>query len=64
MSKYIEVPDISKKHLTVSSLFLYAVDLAQGNKAKPEPLTALRSTPADARLALCRDNLQPESKRR
>jgi VWFA-related protein len=45
MSKYLEVPDISKKHLTVSSLFLYAVDVAQGNKAKPEPLTALRQLP-------------------
>ena len=45
MSKYIEVPDISKKRLTVSSLFLYAVDMAQGNKAKPEPLTALRQLP-------------------
>jgi hypothetical protein len=45
MSKYIEVPDISKKRLTVSSLFLYAVDVAQGNKAKPEPLTALRQLP-------------------
>jgi VWFA-related protein len=45
MSKYIEVVDISKKHLTVSSLFLYAVDVAQGNKAKPEPLTALRQLP-------------------
>jgi hypothetical protein len=31
--------------LTVSSLFLYAVDMAQGNKAKPEPLTALRQLP-------------------
>jgi hypothetical protein len=45
MSKYLEVPDISKKHLTVSSLFLYAVDVSQGNKAKPEPLTALRQLP-------------------
>jgi VWFA-related protein len=45
MSKYIEVSDISKKRLTVSSLFLYAVDVAQGNKAKPEPLTALRQLP-------------------
>jgi VWFA-related protein len=45
MSKYIEVSDLSKKRLTVSSLFLYAVDVAQGNKAKPEPLTALRQLP-------------------
>jgi len=45
MSKYIEVADLSKKRLTVSSLFLYAVDMAQGNKGKPEPLTALRQLP-------------------
>lgn len=42
MSQFLEVPDLSKKHLTVSSLFLYAVDPALGNKAKPEPLTGLR----------------------
>ncbi|MDQ1728892.1 MAG: hypothetical protein QOD33_1017 [Pyrinomonadaceae bacterium] len=45
MSKYIEVADISKKRLIVSSLFLYAVNAAQGDKAKPEPLTALRQLP-------------------
>jgi hypothetical protein len=45
MSKYIEVADISKKRLLVSSLFLYAVNAAQGDKAKPEPLTALRQLP-------------------
>jgi VWFA-related protein len=54
LSKYIEVPDITKKHLTVSSLFLFAVDPSQGNKAKPEPLTALRQLPRarDVRYAV------------
>lgn len=41
MSQYIEVPDMSKKRLAVSSLFLYGVDLSQGKDAKPEPLTGL-----------------------
>jgi VWFA-related protein len=45
MSQFIEVPDLSRKRLTVSSLFLYAVDLAQGNKATPEPLDGLRRLP-------------------
>ncbi len=45
LSKYIEVPDIGNKRLTMSSLFLYAVDPAPGSKAKPEPLTALRQLP-------------------
>jgi VWFA-related protein len=42
MSQYIEVPDMTKKRLTVSSLFLYGVDLSAGKDAKPEPLTGLR----------------------
>ena len=42
MSQFLEVPDLTRKRLTVSSLFLYAVDPALGNKAKPEPLTGLR----------------------
>jgi hypothetical protein len=42
MSQFLEVPDLTKKRLTVSSLFLFAVDPALGNKAKPEPLTGLR----------------------
>jgi len=44
-SQYLEVPDLSKKRLTMSSLFLYGVDLAQGNKAAPQPLNALRQLP-------------------
>ncbi len=41
MSQYLEVPDLNKKNLTASSLFLYAVK-ADGT---PEPLTALRQLP-------------------
>jgi VWFA-related protein len=42
MSQFLEIPDLSKKRLTVSSLFLYAVDPAKGSKAKPEALAGLR----------------------
>jgi VWFA-related protein len=47
MSQYIEVPDLSKKHLTASSLFLYAVNPADN---KPDPLTALRQLPRQSDL--------------
>lgn len=43
MSQFLEVPDLSRKRLAVSSLFLYSVDPAAGNKAKPEPLSGLRT---------------------
>jgi VWFA-related protein len=42
MSQFLEIPDLSKKRLAVSSLFLYSVDQAAGNKAKPEALSGLR----------------------
>jgi VWFA-related protein len=42
VSKYIEVPDMSKKRYTMSSVFLHAVNPAGGAKAQPVPLTALR----------------------
>jgi hypothetical protein len=45
MSQYLEVPDISKKNLTASSLFLYAIKMDQGAAAPPQPLTALRQLP-------------------
>jgi VWFA-related protein len=45
MSQYLEVPDLTKKNLTASSIFLYAVDVAQGASAAPQPLTALRQLP-------------------
>jgi VWFA-related protein len=45
MSQYLEVPDLSKKNLTASSLFLFAINVAQGANAAPQPLTALRQLP-------------------
>jgi VWFA-related protein len=42
MSQYLEVPDMSKKNLTASSIFLYAIDPANNT---PQPLTALRQLP-------------------
>lgn len=45
MSQYLEVPDLTKKNLTASSIFLFAIDVAQGANAKPQPLTALRQLP-------------------
>jgi VWFA-related protein len=42
LSKYLEVPDLSKKRLNMSSVFLHAVDPAGGAKAQPVALTALR----------------------
>jgi hypothetical protein len=44
MSQYLEVPDLTKRKMTASSIFLYAVDVAQANAA-PQPLTALRQLP-------------------
>jgi VWFA-related protein len=45
VSQYIEVPDLSKKRLTMSSVFLYGVDLGQANGAAPIALNALRQLP-------------------
>jgi VWFA-related protein len=45
MSQYLEIPDLSKNHLTASSVFLYAIDITPGTNAKPNPLTALRQLP-------------------
>jgi VWFA-related protein len=42
MSQYLEVPDLSKKNLTASSIFLYAIDPSNNT---PQPLTALRQLP-------------------
>lgn len=42
VSQYLEVPDLTKKKLTTSSIFLYGIDIAAGSKASPEPLSALR----------------------
>lgn len=45
MSQYLEVPDMNKKNLTASSVFLFAIDIAAGANAAPQPLTALRQLP-------------------
>jgi VWFA-related protein len=45
VSQYIEVPDLGKKRLTMSSLFLYGVDIAKGNDSAPIALNALRQLP-------------------
>src|SRR2546423_10508292 len=39
-SKYVEIPDLTKGRIAMSSVFLFAVDSAPG--AKPEPLLASR----------------------
>lgn len=43
ISRYVEVPDLTKGRLTMSSLFIHAVDPAGGGA--PTPLTALRLLP-------------------
>jgi VWFA-related protein len=42
-AQYLEVPNLAKKHLAASSVFLYAVDPKPGSK--PDPMTALRQLP-------------------
>lgn len=42
VSRYFEVADLSRKQLTLSSLFLYAADPTAGGKTAPEPLPASR----------------------
>jgi hypothetical protein len=43
VSQYLEVPDLTKKRLTASSIFLFGVNPQPGSK--PEPMTALRQLP-------------------
>ena len=43
VSHFLEVPDLSKKRLTASSIFLYGVDTQPGSK--PNPMNALRQLP-------------------
>ena len=43
VSQFVEVTDLSKKRLTASSLFLYAVNVQPDSK--PEPMNALRQLP-------------------
>lgn len=42
LSRYLEVPDMSKRRFTASSIFLHAVDPTAGPKALPVALTFLR----------------------
>ena len=53
-SKYLEVPDLSKKQLTESSVFLFAVDPNQNGTAGAVPLQAVRqvSRKQDLRYAV------------
>jgi hypothetical protein len=44
VSRYVEVPDLTKGRLAMSSIFLYAVDPA-GNASPPSPLVAVRRLP-------------------
>ena len=61
VSQYLEIPDLAKKRLTMSSIFLYGVDLAQ--KSAPIPLNALRQLPRklDLRYAVVIYNPKLES---
>jgi VWFA-related protein len=43
VSQYLEVPDLTKKRLTASSIFLFGVNPQAGSK--PEPMNALRQLP-------------------
>ena len=42
ISRYFEVPDLSNKQLTMSSLLLYAVDPSSSNKSAPDQLPPTR----------------------
>ncbi len=63
VAQYLELPDLSKKRLTTSSIFLYGVDLAEGNKAAPAPLNAMRQLPRklDLRYAIVLYNPKVEA---
>lgn len=45
VSRYFEVPDLSNKQLTMSSILLYAVNSSSGSKTPPEQLSAARVIP-------------------
>jgi VWFA-related protein len=54
ISRYLEVPDLTKKQLTMSSMFLFAIDPNQSGNGGIIPLTALRqlSRKQDLRYAV------------
>lgn len=52
LSRYLEVPDLTKHHLTMSSIFLYEVDpTSQDNKAEPLAAAHRISRKRDIRYA-------------
>jgi hypothetical protein len=50
VSQYLEVPDLAKKKLTMSSIFLFSVDPSSGTKAAPVALNAGRRLPRNLDL--------------
>jgi len=54
ISRYFEVPDLSNKQLTMSSLLLYGIDPSNSNKSAPEqlPPTRVVSRKQDLRYAV------------
>jgi hypothetical protein len=50
ISRYVEVPDLTRGRLTMSSVFLHAVDPAGGAAAQPLALTAVRRLPRNRDL--------------
>jgi hypothetical protein len=53
-SHYLEIPDLSKKRLATSSIFLFSVDASAGKEAKVEPIAASYEIPRtrDLRYAI------------
>jgi VWFA-related protein len=63
LSRYLEVPDMSKKRFTASSVFLHAIDAGAGSKVQPVALTALRqiSRKDDLRFTIVVYNAKTDS---
>jgi VWFA-related protein len=65
LSRYVEIPDLSKRRLAMSSLFLYGVDPVAGVKATPEAMSAARRIPRKKDLryaAVVYNGKQPKAK--
>lgn len=61
VSRYFEVPDLSQKHLTMSSIMLYQVDLAAAKKTPDQlPATRVISRKHDLRYATVVYNAKSE----
>ncbi|MFN2577673.1 MAG: VWA domain-containing protein [Pyrinomonadaceae bacterium] len=61
VSKYVEIPNLSKGHLAMSSIFLFAVNV-EDNKATPAPLLALRAISRKRALRYATLIYNPKSK--